>query len=265
MNYDIQCYILKHGSSIATNVSDTFPGTYLLKSTDTVSYGKPKNIVTESYAEEDGLRVYTPSAVKREAVDVTLRFCFLDTESDGDRYDQYDAFAEFVSGCEFTWWDTVRMRKQSLVLLDKTDPEEHFSGNIPYLEADFKFKNVSGKPSAANHWTWLWRHTQYACARVDGMNTGYARYYILQFHRTSDNTMKGYQLIRAFEYNNTAFTTITTTQLRDMSEEDYLYRLECFNGYVLSEMEGTYSDFKGNVKNIMDGAYVKDTNTCPLS
>ena len=150
MNYDIQCYLQKDdGTSAAINTKSLCQGMYVLEAKGLADYGKAKNIVTESYAEGDSLRAYIPSdgVIKREATDVSLKLLFLDEGSDG-RYQQYDTFIAYMKSNIVFYWDSVRKRKARLLFVEKSSPEEHFKGSLPYIEATVKFKNLKNNQIA---------------------------------------------------------------------------------------------------------------------
>ena len=103
--------------------------------------GKPKNKYTETYADADELRVYEPETVMRESTDITLTLVFVGRE----RKAAYRQFLDLVSTGKFYYWDTVRMKKAYLTLIESVSPsEDEYKGNEPYMLADFKFKNLWG-------------------------------------------------------------------------------------------------------------------------
>lgn len=103
--------------------------------------GKPKNKYTESYADADELRVYEPETVLRESTDITLTLVFVGRE----RKAAYRQFLDLVSSGKFYYWDTVRMKKAYLTLLESVEPsEDDYKGSTQYMLADFKFKNLWG-------------------------------------------------------------------------------------------------------------------------
>lgn len=258
MNYDIQCYIQPDGGS-AFNTKSLWEGMYNLEAKGLADYGKAKNIVTESYADGAALRTFIPSGtpITREATDVSLKMLFIDT-SKSNRYDQYDSFVAYVENKLIYYWDSVRKRKVHLAFVDKTSPEEHFKGNLPYIEATFKFKNVDGKPTEVPKYTYSW--SDLVCVRIDGLNNGVGRYDRVDMYFGGIGIAVGY-ITDAF----LTYSAITYANLADMSESNYLSRLNAFSNYVISQMETSgFVDFSSDVNNsIKDGAYGR-TVLCPL-
>lgn len=128
------------------SLEDTFTGMRYVSCKGLSAKGKLKNIYTENYAEEDGLRTYHPKdlphgAVAREATTIEFDFVFL-----GDsRRESYDNFWGFVSESRVYYWDTARHRKVWLLLQEAVEPtEDLLKGSQPYLRATFKFTNLFG-------------------------------------------------------------------------------------------------------------------------
>lgn len=260
MNYDIKAYIKRENEASGVEIHSLWPGMWLLKSENVTAYGKPKNIVTESYAETDGLKVWLPATLAREATDVTLTMCFLD--EGGDRYAQYDSFVAYISNHVFQWWDTVRRRRERLLLTEKTEPNENFHGGIPYLEAKFKFKNVDGKAeSVAGYWTFAW--SEQLCVKVEGLNNGYARRKKLTFTREDDES-KDFTVTAAFTYGGTTYPLVNDSTFAAMDAEDYTARLAAFCDYATAWMESHYTDFAGMVSSVGTGALVSAPVSCPV-
>lgn len=255
MDYDIQAYVKREGDADAVNTKSLWPDMWLLESKNVAAYGKPKNVVTESFAETDGLRVWTPTAVAHEATDVTLTFCFLDGAA--NRYDAYDAFVAYVEGMVFEWWDTVRFRKERLLLTEKVEPKEHFHGDIPYIEAEFKFKNVDGKATDMRGY-WLFGWSDQLCVKVEGMNNGMARRKTLAFTR-EDGESRTFSVLAAFG----GYTLINDATFAALSDAAYAARLAAFCAYAKATMADEYPDFEGMVGDVTAGAVVSDPVSCP--
>lgn len=247
MNYDTECYVRLEGQAIAVRCGYRWPSMYLLKSESVPSVGKPKNVVTESYAETAGLKVWTPSDPVPEATEVKLRLCFLGE----DRYDVMDSFVSYIYGKVFEWWDTTRMRKVRLLLKGETKPEEHFKGSIPYVETELSFHNVDGSASVPAYWTYSWNTPVAVTGSTDRRNK--------TVRLARDNgTSRSYSITSQFNWNMSAFPSLTNAQYGSMSAEAFSDRLEAFNGYVLDAMASAYTDFVGNVKDITDGCLVHE-------
>lgn len=259
MNYDIQCYLQKDdGVSAAINTKSLCQGMYVLEAKGLADYGKPKNIVTESYAEGDGLSVYIPSdgVIKRDATDVSLKLLFIDEGGVG-RYEQYDTFIDYMKSDLVWYWDSVRKRKVRLLLVEKSSPEENFKGRLPYIEATVKFKNVDGFAVQLERWSYSW--SGLVCVKVDGLNNGQAR-------RTDLSVSLGSGDVH-FDFSILDFGSqpeISTSDLANMSDSNYMSRLSLFSEYVYGFManEG-YIDFSGDLVSIYGGAY-GESSMCPV-
>lgn len=252
MNYDIQCYLQKDdGTSLAINSKSRWGGMYNLETKGLADYGKAKNIVTESYAEGDGVRAYLPPSsegIKREATDVSLKMLFIDHPTHGSRYEQYDDFIAYVENDVIIYWDSVRKRKARLLFTEKSSPEENFKGNLPYIIATIKFKNIDGYSEQLERWAVAW--SGIVCVRVDGYNNGQARRKNLT--ASLGNTSIPFDFLAAFGSQE----AITATDLADMSDSDYLARLGAFSNYVYSYMATAgYVDFADDVISVTNGSH----------
>lgn len=121
-----------------------FAGLRYLKAEGMDNYGKPR-IYTETYADSSDLRVYIPTTLTRDNPDITFTFAFI-----GDnRRALYHQFVEFISGQKLTYYDTCRKRKVNMVLLEAVSiSEDKLFGSTPFMEASFRFKNLSDKSVA---------------------------------------------------------------------------------------------------------------------
>lgn len=265
MNYDLQAYLQKDdGTSAAINTRSLFPGMYVLEAKGLADYGKAKNIVTESYADGDGLRHYEPSdgVIHREATDVTLKLFFCD-DGGVDRYVQYDNFIAYVKACAVWYWDSVRKRKARLLFTEKSSPSENFHGSIEYIEAEVKFKNVDGYSTQLAKWSHSW--TEYKCAKSGGTNTGIARYKKLTLTNGQD-TPDPFLITNAFTQNGHTYGNLTDVNFQNLTNENYATRLNDFNDYVFAQMATLgYIDFADDMTSIIEGASEQNTNLCPLS
>ena len=255
MNYDIQCYLQKDdGESTAINTKSLWPGMYVLEAGGLADYGKAKNIVTESYADGQGLRSYIPSdGITREATDVTLKLCFFD--EGGDRYAQYDSFIAYVEDCLVWYWDSVRNRKVHLLFIEKSSPEENFHGALEYIIADVKFKNVDGMATQLEGWSFAW--SDHVCVRNGTTNTGVGRYKTLTLTNTGES--EAYDITAAFG----SYEALSNAQFASLLQEAYLGRLDAFNTYVIGQMALYHPDFDGEGADMTVGAYGAMAD-CPI-
>lgn len=128
-----------------TDIIENFPGMVYLSAKNLNSYGKVKNIYTESYAESDELRAYIPTNPKRDNPDIELEFGFIDTINN-ERRDTFMQFVDWLTGHKLRYWDTCRRLRVEMVLIDKIDlTDDYLYGSTPFLTATFKFKNLYGK------------------------------------------------------------------------------------------------------------------------
>lgn len=118
-----------------------FPNLYVKEVKGLSTKGEPKNICFESYAEEDGQRVYLPDDVKRKSTSITIVVAVLGQ----DARCIYDRFYEYVRNGQFEYWDTARKRKARLVLSSEvTLNDDMMKGDTPYLIASLPFTNLWG-------------------------------------------------------------------------------------------------------------------------
>lgn len=138
---DIRFYMQKDGEE-AIDLEATFAGLRYSKCEGLLDKGKRKNVYTETYSDSDTMRVWQGKTVTREATDITFKFYFVGE----DKQDGYDAFYEYVKNGAITYYDTKRKKEALLILVDALKVKEDFwKGDIPYIEVDFKFKNLWGE------------------------------------------------------------------------------------------------------------------------
>ena len=259
MNYNLQAYIKKDdGVSVATNLKTLFPGVYVLEAKGLADFGKAKNIVTESYAEGDGLRHWEPSdgVIHREATDVTLKLLFTD-EGGTNRYVQYDNFITYVEKCAVFYWDSVRRRRAKLLFVEKSSPRENFHGGIVYIEAEVKFKNVDGFSTQLAKWSFSW--SKQVCVKVLGLNNGYAR--CIKLTITNSESSIPYEITSAFGSQE----AITDEEYAALDDSEFNTRLSAFNTFVFSDMATNgYIDFADDLDNITSDCQVSAPLTCPV-
>lgn len=126
----------------SVDIEAYFNGLKYLSCKGLSSFGKIKNIYTETYAETDELRTYIPDNVARENTDIVLKLIFIGKT----RRDLYHEFVEWLSGHKIRFWDTLRGREVEMILIDSVEPEEDYlKDGEKYIIASFKFKNLKGK------------------------------------------------------------------------------------------------------------------------
>lgn len=123
------------------SLEDYFDGLKYSKCDGLSAFGKPKNIYTESYAEEEELRVYIPKTVVRENTDIEFEFVF----NGENRRSVYNDFVDWITGYKLKYRDTCRKKEVQMILVEAIEPSDDFLyGSDPYILASFKFKNLSG-------------------------------------------------------------------------------------------------------------------------
>lgn len=134
-------YMSKEGESVRDLEKD-FEGMKYIKCEGLLDKGKRKNVYTESYSDSDTLRVWMGEEVTREATGITLTFVFI-----GDnRQNTYRDFYNYAKNGKITYYDTARNKEALLVLMDAIKVKDDiWKGSTPYIEVDFKFKNLWGE------------------------------------------------------------------------------------------------------------------------
>lgn len=140
-------YFSKDNESNYISIEKEFNGLLYMKCSGLEEVGKPKNKYTENYADSDTLRVYEPDFITHEPTDVVFTLLFIGE----DRKSTYDSFYNYVKHGKFYYYDTARFKKAYLTLLEAVKPsEDEYKGGTPYMQADFKFKNMWGKCTAVS-------------------------------------------------------------------------------------------------------------------
>lgn len=131
-------------SYISIEDYEPFIGIHYLKCTGIEDKGKPKNKYTETFADSGELLVCydKDNDIYLDATDVVFTFIFV-----GERRQQsYDNFYNYIKKGKFFYYDTVRRKKILITLMDTVKPSaDKYVGNNPYIQADFKFKNLWGE------------------------------------------------------------------------------------------------------------------------
>lgn len=119
-----------------------FSGMLYYKCEGLLNKGKRKDIVIESHANSDKVRVWQSANLSREETNITFTFYFKGEE----RLSVYEQFYEYVKDGIISYWDTKRLKEARLVLVDALEPSNDlYKGSEPYISADFKFKNLWGE------------------------------------------------------------------------------------------------------------------------
>ena len=118
-----------------------FEGLRYIKADGINDIGKPR-IYTESFAEEDGSRVYIPSEITNDSTQISLSLLFV-----GDnRQDVFDSFNEYIRHGRHSFWDTLRNKKFTFIMTSPIHPEnDTFTDGSPYIRCTYKLTNLKGK------------------------------------------------------------------------------------------------------------------------
>lgn len=107
--------------------------------------GKIKNSYMEQYADSNTLRTWHPSEngeeTTHEATVIELKLLFY-----GDnRRNVYDEFNEYILDGYHAFWDSLRGKKFTFLVLEAIEPsEDSFKGGIPYITCSWKLQNIKG-------------------------------------------------------------------------------------------------------------------------
>lgn len=107
--------------------------------------GKRKNVYTESFSENDTLKVWQGDVVTRETTKITLTLYFLDN-GQTTRQEAFDNLYNYIKNGKFYYWDTARHKKVYCILQDEYKPsEERWHGGTPYIAATITLQNLWGE------------------------------------------------------------------------------------------------------------------------
>lgn len=123
------------------DLESDFTGLRYKECTGLNSYGDPKNVYSEDFAETSKADVYVGApAYKQTTIKLTLVFL----ENDGKNDSAYHDFLKFVSGSEIAYQDTARKRKVLMYLTGAIEPKSDTLKGQNYKEVTFVFTNVYG-------------------------------------------------------------------------------------------------------------------------
>lgn len=144
---DYKCYMRRIDISgqPEMDLEKDFKGLIYKEFTGLDSYGKIKSVYTEEFAETDVLQVYQNPTPIRENTDLTFTCVF----TGNDRRKVYHSFVSFLSKGKIQYWDNIRNRKVTFILIEPIEPrEDKLYGSTPYIIASFKLKNIKGQTEA---------------------------------------------------------------------------------------------------------------------
>lgn len=115
------------------------------KCTGLESFGKVKNIYTETYADSETVRADFPTTITREATTITLNLVVrrLPTATEGER-----EMLNIINLVSFTtptvFWDSVRQKMAIMTLIDAVEVNEDKYKGMKYIDVELKFINLMG-------------------------------------------------------------------------------------------------------------------------
>jgi hypothetical protein len=112
------------------------------KCTGLFDKGKRLDVHTETYADSKEMRVWLGDEIIREPTKITLSLYFV-----GElRKDVLKSFMNFVENSKLYYWDTARLKKAYMVLIEAIPVKEDvYKGSTPYMLFEFKFQNLWGE------------------------------------------------------------------------------------------------------------------------
>ena len=135
---------LKYGTRKDLEVD--FEGLRYISAKGINTIGKPR-IYTETYADNDRMRVYIPKDLTNAPTTITFTFYFFGE----NRQKVYDAFNEYIRNGIHRYWDTARNKYFDFIVDESIEvSSENWNAGIPYLSVDYKVKNLNGKTFDVN-------------------------------------------------------------------------------------------------------------------
>lgn len=148
---DVKVYIGKYSGGVWTwtNINgyslDTGRVVYYRKCEGLESYGKAKNIYTETYADSDVVRTDFPTTIQREATTITLDLIVKRDPSISVGDGELGDIIGLVSGNYPTvFWDNVRHKMAVMTLINAAEVKEDNYKGMKYLEVELKLNNLMG-------------------------------------------------------------------------------------------------------------------------
>lgn len=135
-------YDLETGWTIIGSGSEPSSKILYSKCTGLLNKGKRADIHTETYADCDEIRIWLGDKIVREPTTITLSLYFTGRY----RQDVFKSFMRTVENQKVSYWDTARLKKAYMVLIDAvTITEDVYNGSTPYMLCEFKFQNLWGE------------------------------------------------------------------------------------------------------------------------
>ena len=134
-------------SNTKKNLEEDFEGVRYQKMTGLNDFGESKLVVTEDYAEQDGVRSYVEpiseaNDVPRKNTEIKLSLVFFGK----NRRVAYDNFIDYISRDYTFYWDTARLKGFTFVFSNKVSiSSELFYNEMPYFIVTFTLQNINGR------------------------------------------------------------------------------------------------------------------------
>lgn len=138
------------------DIEDEFQGLIYLNAKGMNDVGKAKNVYTETYADSDDLRVYTPASdtmiengvevdsYTNEATVITMQFAVVGDA--GMRQLTMNRFIDYIRHGIHKYVDDARNREFRFVIQDEIKvSDEKWHGNTPYVILEVSMQNLNGK------------------------------------------------------------------------------------------------------------------------
>lgn len=123
------------------NLELDYPGLKYKEFKGLENYGKIKSVYTEEFAETDELQVYAAPNPIRESITPVLTLVFIGE----NRRNMYHSFVNYISKGKIAYWDNVRNRKITFVLIEAIEPEADTVKGEGYIQASFKLQCLNGQ------------------------------------------------------------------------------------------------------------------------
>lgn len=147
-NHYMQRIDIDGQSAINIETYSKFVGLLYMRADGMNDIGKAKNIYTETYADSDALRVYTPSDsvgdYTNEATKITMHFLVVGDAS--KRQATIKNFFDYVRLGVHRYWDDARNLEFDFIVTDELKvSDEKWHGDKPYVEIAVTMQNLNGR------------------------------------------------------------------------------------------------------------------------
>lgn len=125
---------------------DGYKGLLYMRADGMNDIGKAKNVYTETYADNDNLRVFLPNDGKyaNEATKITMHFLIVGTSTQRQR--TLANFETYLREGVHRYWDDARNLEFDFVIQDEIKvSSERWHGSNPYVEIAVTMQNLNGK------------------------------------------------------------------------------------------------------------------------